>query len=294
MKKLLLVGLGALLILLSGFIEPQPDATTYYNNGIANLKKKDYISAIGDFTNAISIKHDYAAAYYKRAIAKDKLAKEIGFENSELCFDLTSALKYGSEDAIPMLKNSCMGECYNVQSAFFEPEIVFCADFSSQKQASLPARTDELVNLIKLNFFNNKATNISNDIAHLTNLIYLDISSNYLKSVSPKIGELRNLTELHLNKNEISDLPTEMGKLKNLKELYLRKNKLTKVPEAIGNMEALETLDLSFNQITTLPTGIAALKNHLKTLVLVGNDISKSEQSRIQKVLLPKTTIYFE
>lgn len=293
MKKLLLIGMGALLILLSGFVT-QPDATTFYNNGIANLKRKDYISAIGDFTNAISIKHDYAEAYYKRAIAKDKFAKEVGFENSELCFDLTSALKYGSKEAINMLKNNCMGECYNVQSAFFEPEIVFCADFSSQKQTSLPAKSSEMVNIIKLNFFNNKATSIPSSISELSTLIYLDMSSNYIKSVSPAIGTLSHLTELHLNKNEITDLPREMGKLKNLKELYLRKNKLSRLPEAIGNMEALEVLDLSFNQLTTLPTGVAALKNHLKTLVLVGNDFSKSEQSRIQKVLLPNTTIYFE
>ena len=57
---------------------------------LENLKKKDYISAIGNFTSAISIKDDFADAYFNRAVAKEEFAKQAGFENSEHCFDLKS------------------------------------------------------------------------------------------------------------------------------------------------------------------------------------------------------------
>ena len=98
---------------------------------------------------------------------------------------------------------------------------------------------------------------------------------------------------MHLNKNQIKDLPKELGKLKQLKVIYLRKNSLTKVPEAIGNITSLKVLDLSFNKLKSLPIGIIALKNNLEELILVGNEISSSEQKMI-KSLLPNTTIYFE
>src|SRR6185312_17338388 len=62
----------------------QPDAKMYYESGMANLNKKDYIQAIGDFTNAISLNPNYADAYYHRAYAKDLLGKKMGFASTEL------------------------------------------------------------------------------------------------------------------------------------------------------------------------------------------------------------------
>ena len=96
-------------------------------------------------------------------------------------------MKYGSDKAIEMLKNSCMGECFGIENAFFEPEIVFCADFSSQRQSTLPDKSSKLVNLIKLNMFNNNVTTIGSDIGKLNQLIYLDISSNNLTALPPEV-----------------------------------------------------------------------------------------------------------
>jgi hypothetical protein len=274
----------------SGFT--QPDAKMYYENGMTNLNKKDYIQAIGDFTNAISLNPNYADAYYHRAYAKDLLGKKMGFTSTELCFDLVSAMKLGKVEAIAKLEKTCMGECFDLDAAFQEPDVVLCADFSSKVLADLPAGTDKLVNLVKLNFFNNKATTLSEKYAGLTNLISLDLSSNQITSISPVIGKLVQLQDLSLNKNKIKELPFEFGTLKNLKTLNLRQNGLTTFPKSIAMLSSLETLDMALNPLTSLPVEIANLKN-LKTLTLVGNEMPVKEQQKI-KALLPNTTIYFE
>jgi len=172
-----------LVIGFSGFT--QPDAKMYYESGMSNLNKKDYIQAIGDFTNAISLNPNYADAYYHRAYAKDLLGKKMGFTSTELCFDLVSAMKLGKVEAIGKLEKTCMGECFDLDAAFQEPDVVLCADFSSKVLADLPAGTEKLVNLVKLNFFNNKATTLSDKYGSLTNLISLDLSSNQITTVSP-------------------------------------------------------------------------------------------------------------
>ncbi len=292
MKKLV-----TLLILLSSTIfsgYKLPDADAYYKSGLAKLKSKQYMDAIGDFTNAISLRADFSSAYYQRARAKDLLAKQYGFENSELCFDLSQALRLGNMKAARMLESSCMGECYGPESDVFknEPEIIFCADFSFKRLTNLPSTSYKMTNLVKLNFMGNKATQLSSSLGKLNNLIILDLSSNGLTSLNPAIGRLSKLKDLTLNKNNLSNLPAEFGNLKNLKNLYIRQNKLQTLPTSIAKLKNLETLDLSMNQLTSLPLHISGLKN-LKTLMLAGNDIKKKERQNIQ-ALLPNTKIYFE
>jgi tetratricopeptide (TPR) repeat protein len=290
MKQFFTVGLIFIFITLSSF--NQPDAKAYYENGLASLNRKEYIQAIGEFTNAISLKPDFADAYYHRAYAKDLLGKKMGFFSSELCTDFVSAMKLGKEDAAAKLEKSCMGECFDLDGAFFEPEVVYCADFSSKILTDLPANSDHLIYLVKLNFFNNKANTISDKFGKLTALLSLDLNSNQITTVSPAIGKLVHLKELSLNKNKITTLPYEFGNLKNLKILNLRQNALTELPKSVATLTSLETLDLALNKLTTLPIEIANLKN-LKSLVLVGNELSKKEQDKI-KALLPNTTIHFE
>lgn len=271
-----------------------PDADAYYQNGLAKLKSKQYMDAIGDFTNAISLRSDFSNAYYQRARAKDLLAKQYGFENSELCFDLSQALRLGNYRAIGMLESSCMGECYGPDSDVFnnEPEIIFCADFSFKRLTNLPTNSYKMTNLVKLNFMGNKTTQLSSTIGKLNNLIILDLSSNGLTSMTSAIGRLNKLRELTLNKNSLSALPTEFGNLTNLEALYIRQNQLKQLPPSIAKLKNLKTLDLSMNQLTTLPFHISGLKN-LKMLMLVGNDIKKKERENI-KALLPNTEIIFE
>jgi tetratricopeptide (TPR) repeat protein len=290
MSNLCKISLVFLFVISSGF--NQPDAKAYYENGLTSLNKKDYIKAIGELTNAISLNPNFADAYYHRGIAKDLLGRNMGFFSSELCLDFVSALKLGKLDAAAKLEKTCMGECFDLDAAFMEPELVFCADFSSKVLSDLPAESDKLTNIVKLNFFNNKLTTLSNRFEKVSTLISLDLSSNKLTTIPPVIGKLVNLKELNLNKNQISELPYEFGNLKNIKTLTLRQNGLTTFPKSIAMLTSLENLDLALNPLKTLPLEMANLKN-LKTLTLVGHEMTSKEQQKV-KALLPNTTIYFE
>ncbi|MCS6823353.1 MAG: leucine-rich repeat domain-containing protein [Cytophagaceae bacterium] len=270
----------------------QPDAKTYYDNALKSLNQQDYMRAISEFTNAISLKSDYADAYYYRATAKELLGKKMGFASTELCSDLATALSYGKVEAIAKLEKICINECYDLDGSFVEPDIVYCSDFSSKQLTDLPNGSEKLVYLSKLNLFNNKLTSMSDKFGNFPSMISLDLSSNKLTSVSPVIGKMQYITELNLSKNQISSLPYEIGKLRNLRMLNLRHNALTSFPPSIATLNKLETLDLALNKLTSLPVDIAGMTN-LKTLILVGNEIPPKEQSKI-KALLPKTTIYFE
>lgn len=269
----------------------QPDAESFFESGHKNLTEKNYIKAIGDYTMAISLRPDYGIAYLERAQAKLYFAEKMGYVNNEYCFDLVQALMLGQKEAIPLLEGGCDSECFGIEKAFDEPEIVFCADFSSKLISDLPQASEGLVNLTKLNLFNNKLNTISLRFSKLKSLLLLDLSSNKLEDLGPVIGDLPNLNELNLNKNELQKLPDQIGKLRSLQKLFIRSNKLATLNSAIGQCEKLEHLDLSLNMLTILPTEIGQLKN-LKILNLVGNTFDKKHQKYIVS-LLPNTQIYF-
>ena len=281
-----------LLVLLFSSFSQAPDAQTFYEDGINDLQNKNYVQAISDFTKALSAKPDFGAAYLQRAIAKHELAVMAGYESVELCADLAQALNLGEDAAAGYIREYCQNECYKLEMAFFEPELVFCADFSSKILYDLPEGAYyKLINLTKLNLFNNKFTEISDNFIDLNLLISLDLSSNRLTEVQPIIGKLIYLEELKLNKNQITDLSSEIGKLKKLKTLHLKGNKLVRLPKEFAELANLEYLDLSANILKSMPEDLSQL-NNLKTLLLMGNDIGKKEQKRIQTAL-PNCTIYF-
>lgn len=290
MKHCTVFFLAFIFIISSGF--NQPDAKTFYENALTSLNKKDYIQAISEFTNAISLKPDYADAYYHRATAKELLGKKMGFFSSEMCTDLVSAMVNGKLEAIDKIEKSCMGECFDLDAAFLEPEVVYCADFSSKILKDLPAGSEKLTYLIKLNFFNNKLTTLPAKFSSLDRLVSLDLSSNQITTVPALIGKMVRLRELSFSKNQIEVLPYEFGNLKQLKLLNMRQNSLKAFPKSIAQLSSLETLDLAFNKLTSMPLELANLRN-LKTLILVGNEIPLSEQKKI-KALLPNTAISFE
>ncbi|MEO6863766.1 MAG: tetratricopeptide repeat protein, partial [Microcoleus sp.] len=52
------------------------DANAYYSQGLARANQGDLKGAVDDFSKAISLKPDYADAYFKRANAKYDLGKK--------------------------------------------------------------------------------------------------------------------------------------------------------------------------------------------------------------------------
>ena len=282
--------LSFLLIGMSSF--SQPNAQQYFETGITHLNNKEFVKAIGDFTNAISLKEDFSEAYLHRAKAKELLAKQVGFENNELCFDLVQALKYGNSEAIQMLEGHCMMQCYDLRMATFEPSIVFCADFSSKVLYDLPEEAKGMTNLVKLVLFNNKLTALSDKFRNLSSLIRLDVSSNRLKMLSSNVGYLKNLEEVNFNKNSLKSLPNEFTNATKLKYLYLRSNSFEKFPIQVLEFSDLEELDLSLNEISNIPVEITKLKK-LKKLNLVGNPLGKKDMKAL-RAALPNTTIYMD
>lgn len=291
MKSILSFVLITLVLLFSSFSQT-PDAQVFFNKGVNDLQNKNYVQAIADFTNALSERPDFGAAYLQRAIAKHELATMAGYESNELCTDLSQALNLGEEGAVQYIQKYCQNECYKVEMAFYEPELVFCADFSSKVLYDLPEEAYyKLINVTKLNLFNNKFTEISGKFIDLNLLISLDLSSNRLTEVQSVIGSLIYLEDLKLNKNQITDISSKIGNLKNLKTLHLKGNKLAKIPQEFSKLSSLEYLDLSANLLKSMPDDLSQLEN-LKTLLLMGNEIGKKEQKRIQAAL-PNCTIYF-
>jgi Leucine-rich repeat (LRR) protein len=290
MKKTLTMFLVSVFVLLTSAFN-QPDAGNYFENGLNSLNQKDYLKAISDFTNSISLNPNNAEAYYYRAYSKELLGNKMGFFSSELCSDYVQAMLLGKKEASTKLKDLCMGECYNMETAFIEPEIVYCADLSSRILTDLPLNAT-FVNVVKINMFNNKLATLSSKWASMEQLIDLDLSSNRISLLPPIIGKMNKLRELNLNKNMIPSLPIEFGNLIELRTLTIRQNNLTELPKEFCNLKNLETLDLAMNLLTVLPSEIGQLKK-LKSLNLVGNEIPVKEQQRI-KTLLPNTKITFE
>lgn len=272
--------------------DPTPE--DFYKSGLEKLKNGNPFEAVGDFTAAISLNPEYGEAYYQRALAKIKMGEMMGFTDKELCADLSTALHFGIEEAMPVIDNTCLGDCYDNKSEVFinTPDMVFCADFTHLGLKEIPDNHEKLHYIMKINFRDNELTEVGDAVKYLETVLHMDLSENNISSLSKEITHLKYLEELSLNKNQLKELPVEIGELKNLQMLYLRNNQLTSIPASIGKLKNLEILDLSVNQLTSLPLHISGLKK-LKHLYLVGNNIS-SEQKDIIKAMLPNTDIHFE
>jgi len=251
------------------------DAIHYYNNGLMLVKEKNYVEAIREFTQAISANPDYAEAYYQRALTKDLLAKNEGLNTIELCYDLLKATMLGHKDASKMLIYKSQSHCYNAKNFRLDPEVVFCADFSSSLLSDLPPHADELGMLMSLNLFNNKFTKLDSRIAdNHPFLVYINLMSNQITDVTQDITQLELLTELNLSENQLQKIPPSVCQLKNLKVLALHGNKINGIPADIKKLTSLEVLDLSGNQLTAIPDVLAEMK-HLKELMLSANYLDK-------------------
>ncbi|MFT5915493.1 MAG: Leucine-rich repeat (LRR) protein [Flammeovirgaceae bacterium] len=267
------------------------EAMSHYELGMENLKDKHYVQAIGDFTNAISIKHSFGDAYYQRAKSKYLLGVQVGFFSTDLCYDLISAIEYGTDSAIDMLKEKSKVQCHTLNTIEADPDLVFCADFSSKTLTKMPVGSSKLDFMVYLNLFDNNFTSLPAEVLNYKHLIHLDMSSNKLKTISGDFSKTPYITELNFAKNQISFLPSSIFELSKLKQLYMRQNNLKSIPAEIAQLKKLEELDLSFNELTGFPQELKQMK-HLKQLVLAGNSFTHGQMRDLEKAL-PNTKIYF-
>lgn len=278
-----------LFVLLSAFTGES--AEDHFQKGMAELKGRNYIQAIGEFTNAISLKSDYAKAYHQRAIAKHLLGKQEGFFSPDLCFDLIQAMQLGYEPSLAMLRTTSNQQCHTAETMLFEPEQVFCADLSSHVLFKMPDYSDQLEYVTYLNLFDNRFGSMPDGLLNFSYLVHLDMSRNSLANVHPEIDRLQWLTELNLNKNKINALPSSIGNLAYLKQLYLRHNALSGLPSTFGKLTQLEELDLALNQLESIPAVLSTMP-HLKRLILVGNPLPTAAVEELRSKL-PRTEVIF-
>jgi Leucine-rich repeat (LRR) protein len=275
----------------SGNTAGSQDAMYYYDRGLKLIAATDYVGAINEFTLAISANQDFADAYFQRAVAKDLLSKKENVGNSELCFDLLKAAMLGYDKATKLLVQKSQSHCYNLKTAFHDPEVVFCADFSSSVLSELPTQAKDLEMLMSLNLFNNRISHISEQVYNFDYLVYLNLCSNEITQISPKISQLTLLTELNLNKNKLTNIPKEVCLLPSLKVLSLHDNHLSSLPADIVKNKSIEVLDLSKNNFTVIPEFLEHM-HHLKELNLSGNKLDPKAVELLRK-MIPGTKIYF-
>ena len=93
-----------------------------------------------------------------------------------------------------------------------------------------------LTNLVDLQLFKNKITEVPPEIGSLGALKRLSLASNNIKALPEEIGACTALTELYLNNNaKFSKLPPTTGHLQMLKELSIRKcPALKEIPHTIA------------------------------------------------------------
>lgn len=280
--------LFSLLFIAAG--KPTQDPEYHYRQGVKHIEDKQYLAAIRDLTQAISLKRDYGDAYYQRAVAKKLLSQQNGYLSMELCYDLILAMDNGNSEASSMLLENCSIECYGSEAAFLDVEKVFCGDFSSQKLKFLPVDMPKLHNLVLLAAYDNALTSLPKNLSELEHLLLLDLSNNKLRRVD-EVFKLSQLVELNLPENAIDALSPEVQSMKALRVLNLRNNYLMDLPTELADLQQLENLDLSYNELSHIPEALFKLKN-LKALNLFGNDLPEKEIAKLREAL-PNTKLEF-
>jgi Leucine-rich repeat (LRR) protein len=118
--------------------------------------------------------------------------------------------------------------------------------------------------------------NASGEVA-FSRLEVLKLSKNKLQELDlTAFGS--SLKKLSLNHNEVFALTMSGSSeqtLSSLQDLHLRSNRFTKVPEVVRQFPNLKTLDLSLNMIVALDADAFSGLQHLSTLRLEDNSISR-------------------
>ncbi|MCU0354852.1 MAG: leucine-rich repeat domain-containing protein [Cytophagales bacterium] len=222
MRQFTICALAAALLLTTA--ATPPSAEEHYRVGLENLRKKDYVAAIGKFTEAVSLNPAYADAYYQRSKAKVMLAQQKGYMDNEHYTDLLQAMRLGKTEAVAEAREGYAGECVAGLSHQVKPEEVYCLDASTATLKRVPEQFAQMSNLVQLSLADNQLADLTAVATHNKTLLFLDVRRNRLESLPAEIGNLTFLQELNLRDNSLTKLPAEMAQLKHLQVLNLAGN----------------------------------------------------------------------
>lgn len=118
-----------------------------------------------------------------------------------------------------------------------------------------------------LDFRNCGLTEIPLELFENPDIVFLDFGNdlgidekyqNKITEIPDDIGKIKRLAKLNLENNYVSAISDELATLERLKYLNLENNNLTKLPEKVANMEQLNVLEISGNPFDILPPEIAS------------------------------------
>jgi hypothetical protein len=120
-------------------------------------------------------------------------------------------------------------------------------DIGHNELKEFPLPILELLNLKKLELFQNEISELPKDLSRLTKLEELYLGRNKFKAFPDRVLTLKQLEKIELSQNEIAELPKDILKLRQLEVLYLEGNKFQTFPPILKQMKHLKDLSLYNN-----------------------------------------------
>ncbi|KJE92456.1 hypothetical protein CAOG_03429 [Capsaspora owczarzaki ATCC 30864] len=121
--------------------------------------------------------------------------------------------------------------------------------------------------LTRVNFANNKLTEVPASIDSLRNLEFLNLFNNSISVLPTSLNSLTKLSYLNVACNKLTELPRGFGSCPALEIFDCSSNKITKLPNNMNYMNSIRALYLSDNEIEEIPEGLALRDNKLKEIV---------------------------
>lgn len=146
-------------------------------------------------------------------------------------------------------------------------------DIYDNRLTELPNQVGELLALESLDASDNTFEEFPMALTNLSQVVSIDFSENNLSQLPKEIYRLGNLRSLRVAGNQLLSLPAQIGGVENLTELDVDDNMLAELPEELGRLRRLVQISATRNLLTALPEAFFQLRE-LRTLLLNENQIT--------------------